>query len=305
MKRFLIFPFLFLSLNLFSQVTPLVGDRLFISADRTDSLWIKFIGDSVFFRPSHGGFSKFKGAIMADSIRLSGHWYKSISYSLPLLSVKMVNDSLLYEMTTNINPYNLKLSYSITRPIGCPLISSLKVDGITKTLPVINEGKTVSGEINFSFPGPANPEGLNKYVKNIVVSIAAGSDTVKQSIRLIQAWKIYAYPQNLDEQSTFYTPHWLSGYAGQIKEDGTGIINNINAAGYQLVVGIPNEYIGNQKIINGIVTNFFMTIYPSDLSKFPALDVHNFVNKRGAAHKYYGFYTPYKYKSIIQKFEIQ
>lgn len=78
MKKLLIFlPLITLSVLAKSQA-PFYGDRLFISADKQDSMWLRFTGDTVYFIGDNG-FFKFGKAIMVDSIRLKdGKWHKSI-----------------------------------------------------------------------------------------------------------------------------------------------------------------------------------------------------------------------------------
>ncbi len=331
MKKLIVLPLLLLCIGLNAQA-PFFGDRVFISMDKQDTMTLKFVGDTVYFI-SDNGFFKFSKAISVDSIRLKdGKWIKGIvttetdprwisdsaKYSpksfvgksikdslstikprLPIISIKPTRDSINYEMTGYGKTYKIPVTYTVTRPLGCASISSVKIDFKTLTIPALSEGAAYTGIDTILFAGPDCPTCVTSYSKTFNLKAVSGRDTVTQSLTLNQYFKIYAGPVSYYTTGTViqvYDNDFLnSNMKSEILVSGNALLKSISPVGSQLVVGIPIDLLSKTIYVNGLPYRFIQYTTRNN----------NHVNKRNAAHKYVALVSAGKIKGVIQTIEIK
>lgn len=327
MKHFIIILVLLIPLCVSAQ-TPMYGDRLFISADRQDTLVLQFKPDGIYLKGDKPlKLSAFNEKWLTDSMRYGSKSYvlaavatklnasdtaryisksqarkdihdslATIFYSIPELSIKMANDTTDYEMTAS--QYNLNIQYTLRRPSGCRPITSIKVNGTNYTVPTVNENQTVTGTLAISFTGPSYPQGVLTHSKLYTVAVAAGKDTVKQDITLNQYWRMYmafaGYDPSFNGAMSPYL--YTNTTIKPLVKNGVCEVLNFNPAGNQIIIAVPTGYDGNLKVINGITLNLFI----------PAVQTfYNLTNAKGATHRYEAFYTDNSFLRTLQKFELR
>jgi len=305
MKRIYIF-FLFLLPLYAAAQTPLYGDRLFISVDKQDTLKLQYKPDGIYLTGDKPiKIAPYTEQWEEDSIKYGSKSYikkaihdsiATISTRVPELSIRMANDTTVYEMTTTNNPYTLNIAYTIRRPHGCTPITSIKVNNANYSVPAINEDQTITGNLSISFPGPGTPAGILYYQKNFLVAVAASKDTVKQSITLSQAWKAYIVAFDYQPVNPLNPSSYLSSITTKLLQNGQCEFINFDPNGFQLIMALPSGYDANQKVINGITTNIFKEAEQTYI---------NIINSRNATHQYKAFYTSFPYLQPIQKIEIR
>jgi hypothetical protein len=331
-KLFLTTSLLVLALAAFCQ-TPFFGDKLFVSADKQDTMWIRFVGDTIFFKGDNG-FFKFGKALMVDSIRLKdGKWYKSFdmlsafngnrtvtragvpavnvggstlaewlnNYFFPSTSPTAtisVSGGILREYMSAGAALSVDLPWSVTRPVACAAISTITVDGISQTVNAIAEGQSQSGTLT-TRALPRNTS--TTYTVSVVTS---DGKTGSASSTVAWQWKRYwgafasaVPPTNAGFSITDAQILALTGAGvgtgNELSTTRVKTYNNINAAGNYLVFAWPSSWGTPTFVINGLINTAFTKVRSN-----------TFVNASGGSTAYDVWVSNTTQASAIAQFQI-
>lgn len=185
---------------------------------------------------------------------------------------------------------SVTVNYTVTRPIGCPAVTSITVNGTAVTVPAINEGGSGSG--SRSVPLPRN---INQIY---TVSVTAGGQTVTASAT--ESWRYARYWGALTKNANITDADILSltgagvGTGKELNETRQKTYNGIDGAGKYLVfvflssAGIPEFF------INGLNSTAFTKVRDGA-----------FINASGATYNVQVWVSNTTYNSPVAQFEIR
>ncbi len=185
---------------------------------------------------------------------------------------------------------SVTLNYTIGRPVGCPPISSLMVDGVAATFPTVTEGGTASGTVNRVLPRNVD--------KTFTLSVTA--DQLTSTASATVGWKYGRYWGALDKNTDITDTDILSltgagvGTGKELNETRQKTYNGINGAGKYLVFVFLSTAGDPVFFINGLNSTAFTKVRTGA-----------FTNALGATYNIQVWVSNTRYNSPVAQFEIR
>ena len=196
----------------------------------------------------------------------------------------------VYERMASGENMSVTLNYSVSRPVGCPAITSVVIDGQTETAPDIAEGNTHSGSVSRALPRNTN--------KTFTITVVAGSKQTVNSISVL--WRYARYWGALSKNTNITDADILSlsgagvGDGKELNETRTRTYNGINGDGNYLVFVFPSSAGTPQFFINGLNSTAFTKVRDNA-----------FTNALGATYNVQAWVSNSPFNSPVAQFEIR